>query len=159
MKTNFTVTQIGVIRADDNGFCLELAPSYKKALAGLEGFSHIQVLWWFSGCDNAADRGSLTEQKPYTQGPEVLGAFATRSPQRPNPIALSCAAVTYLDAENGLVGLGYIDAHDQSPVLDIKPYTPSFDRVEQPGLPAWCSHWPSNVETSGDFDWEGEFNF
>ncbi len=88
-----------------------------------------------------------------------MGTFATRSPRRPNPIALSCACVTYIDVEHGIVGLSYIDAHDQSPVLDIKPYTPSIDRVEVPQVPQWCSHWPSNVETSGDFNWEAEFNF
>ena len=159
MNNHFTVTQIGVICADESGFALKLAPQYTNALAGLEGFSHLQVLWWFSGCDNPADRGSLTEKRPYTHGPEVLGAFATRSPQRPNPIALSCAGITFLDAENGVIGLDYIDAQDQTPLLDLKPYTPSLDRVEQPKTPAWCSHWPANVETSGAFDWECEFNF
>ncbi len=61
--------------------------------------------------------------------------------------------------ENGVIGLAYIDADDKSPVLDIKPYTPSLDRVEQPEVPIWCKHWPKNVETSGDFDWESEFTF
>ena len=159
MENNFTVKQVGVICADDNGFHLELTPAYKEALTGLEGFSHINILWWFSGCDNTADRSSLSEEKPYTKGPDMLGAFSTRSPQRPNPIALSCAYITYIDADNGVVGLAYIDADDQSPVLDIKPYTPSLDRVEAPEVPAWCKHWPNNVEASGDFDWESEFNF
>lgn len=159
MENQFIVKQIGVIRADENGFRIELLPVYQKALIGLEGFSNINVLWWFSGCDNAANRAVLSETKPYTKGPDVLGTFATRSPQRPNPIALSCTGITYLDTENGVIGLAYIDADDQSPVLDIKPYTPSLDRVEAPEAPAWCRHWPCSVETSGDFDWGAEFNF
>jgi len=159
MDNIFTVKQIGIICADDRGFRLELAPAYKTALMGLGGFSYINILWWFSGCDNRTARCILSEEKPYTKGPDTLGTFATRSPQRPNPIALSCAYVTYIDSENGVIGLAYIDADDQSPVLDIKPYTPSLDRVEQPEVPAWCKHWPINVETSGDFDWEAEFNF
>lgn len=159
MENNFAVKQIGVIRADGNRFRLELSPAYKEALVGLEGFSYIHILWWFDGCDNPADRGVLSEEKPYTKGPDVLGTFATRAPQRPNPIALSCAYVTYVDVERGIIGLAYTDANDQSPVLDIKPYTPSFDRVEAPEVPAWCKHWPNNVETSGNFDWESEFNF
>ncbi len=101
----------------------------------------------------------MSEAKPYTKGPDTLGTFATRSPQRPNPIALSCTHVTYIDVDSGIIGLAYIDADDQSPVLDIKPYTPSLDRVEAPAVPAWCKHWPNNVETSGEFDWESEFNF
>ena len=87
----------------------------------------------------------------------MLGTFATRSPERPNPIALSCAGVTYL--KEGRIGLDYLDAEAGSPVLDLKPYIPSLDRVEAPGVPDWCSHWPSSVETSGDFDWGAEFRF
>ncbi|MCD7991360.1 MAG: SAM-dependent methyltransferase [Clostridia bacterium] len=159
MENNFTVKQIGVICTDENGFRIELAPKYRKALIGLDNFSYINIIWWFDCCDNKTDRSVLSEAKPYTKGPDTLGTFATRSPQRPNPIALSCAYVTYIDADNGVVGLAYIDADDQSPVLDIKPYTPSLDRVEEAGGPAWCRHWPNNVETSGNFDWESEFNF
>lgn len=159
MENCFTVKQIGVICADEDGYRLELAPAYKEALIGLEGFSYINILWWFSGCDNAADRGILSEKKPYSSGPDTLGTFATRSPQRPNPIALSCAYVTYIDAAHGVIGLAYLDADDQSPVLDIKPYTPSLDRVEAPEVPTWCNHWPRSVEVSGDFHWEAEFNF
>ena len=101
----------------------------------------------------------MEEEKPYTKGPDTLGVFATRSPQRPNPLALSCAYVTYMDADKGILGLSYIDADDGSPVLDIKPYTPSLDRVEHVEVPAWCAHWPKCVEESGEFDWESEFNF
>jgi tRNA-Thr(GGU) m(6)t(6)A37 methyltransferase TsaA len=159
MEHNFTVKQIGIVRCDDSGFRIELSPAYKTALIGLDGFSHINVLWWFSGCDNEADRSVLSEAKPYTNGPNTMGVFATRSPQRPNPIALSCAYVTNIDVECGVIGLAYLDAEDQTPVLDIKPYTPSLDRVEAPQVPGWCSHWPNNVESSGDFDWVSEFNF
>lgn len=159
MDNNFIAKQIGMIRTDDNGFRLELNPEYRQALIGLDGFAYINILWWFSRCDNTVSRANLTGTKPYTNGPDILGAFATRSPERPNPIALSCAYVTYLNAESGVIGLAYIDADDQSPVLDIKPYTPSLDRVENPITPDWCAHWPKNIEVSGDFNWEDEFNF
>lgn len=46
-----------------------------------------------------------------------------------------------------------------SSILDIKPYTPSVDRVEKPNVPKWCSHWPMSYEESGDFNWEDEFLF
>lgn len=159
MEHKYILTEIGAIRAGKGGFRVGLEPQYWKALQGLEGFSHLQVLWWFSGCDNPACRGTLTEGKPYANGPEALGVFATRSPQRPNPIAISCARMIGLDPSNGVVELDYLDADDGSPVLDMKPYTPSLDRVERPATPGWCAHWPKNVETSGDFLWEKEFNF
>lgn len=155
----FQLRQIGTIHSGDDGFAIELEPRYREALTGLDGFSHIQILWWFDQCDTPEARDMLTERAPYCNGPETMGVFATRSPNRPNPIALSSAYVTYLDTARGVVHLAYIDAHDGSPVLDIKPYTPSLDRAESPEVPAWCGHWPKSMEESGDFDWEAEFNF
>lgn len=147
-----------IVNNQDETYIL-LDKSYLPALEGLDGFGYLQVFWWFSGCDNETSRAKLSEIKPYTHGPSIVGTFATRSPERPNPIALTCAKVTHIDKEKVLIGLAYIDANDGSPVLDIKPYIPSLDRVETPVVPKWCSHWPKAWEESGDFDWEGEFNF
>ncbi len=155
----FTLNQIGAVHCGTDGFSVVIAPEYRKALTGLEGFSHVQVLWWFDKCDDGAQRSVLTLDKPYINGPDVMGVFATRSPQRPNPIAVSPSYVTCLDIENGVIGLAWIDAMDGTPVLDIKPYTPSADRVKSPEVPGWCAHWPKCIEESGDFDWESEFNF
>ena len=149
---------IGVISCEGEDMRLVLDKTYVPALAGLDGFSHIQVLWWFSENDNVQCRSVLTEAKPYKNSPDVLGTFATRSPMRPNPIALDCVQITYIDHENAVIGLAYIEAFDGSPVLDIKPYTPSLDRVEHPTVPDWCGHWPKCYEESGDFDWEHEMN-
>ncbi len=154
----FSLLAIGTIRTKEGNICIELAKQYIPALKGLEGFSHINVLWWFSGCDNARDRGVLEEKAPYRNGPAVMGTFATRSPTRPNPIAMSCAGVTYVDHDRGVIGLTYIDARYGTPVLDIKPYTPSLDRVEHPSVPDWCAHWPKCIEESGVFNWEIQLN-
>lgn len=155
----FTIEKIGIVKMGDAGMRVALLPAYAPALTGLEGFGHVNILWWFSGCAGIPDRRSLIETSPYRGAPRQLGVFATRSPRRPNPIALSCAEVTYIDHENAVVGLAYIDAEDESPVLDIKPYTPSLDRVERPAVPQWCAHWPGCCEDSGDFDWSRVFNF
>ena len=150
---------IGKIIIDEQGMSIVLDKEYGPALEGLDGFQNIQVFWWFSECDNEDSRSKLTEESPYTHGPTVLGTFATRSPERPNPLALSCAQITYIDKDNAVIGLAYIDAFNNTPVLDIKPYIPSLDRVEAPSVPQWCSHWPNSCEESGSFDWEKEFNF
>ncbi|SHL56547.1 tRNA-Thr(GGU) m(6)t(6)A37 methyltransferase TsaA [Anaerocolumna jejuensis DSM 15929] len=155
----FTVKSIGTVRGDDHGTRIELEKEFIPALKNLEGFGYINVLWWFHQSDNPASRSKLTEKSPYKASPDILGTFATRSPERPNPIALTCAYITYLDFEKGIIGLAFIDAEDGTPVIDIKPYTPSLDRVENPIVPDWCAGWPKNVETSGDFDWSGVFNF
>lgn len=153
------VNPIGTVRVSENGFQIELFPAYRAGLAGLTGFGHLMVTWWLSGCGDPASRALLSEEHPYAKGPQRLGVFATRSPRRPNPIALSCAGITGLDEDNGIVYCDYLDAADGSPVLDLKPYTPSLDRVERPTVPAWCAHWPESVELSGDFDWEREISF
>lgn len=155
----FNVQKIGVFKTDENGTRIELAPEYAAALEGLEGFGHLQILWWFSNCDDPKSRSGKRETLPYKYGPATIGTFATRSPLRPNPIALSCVQVTHVDADDATIWIAYTDAKTGSPVLDIKPYIPSLDRVETPMVPEWCGHWPPSVEESGDFDWAAEFNF
>lgn len=155
----FTVKQIGkVVQNGEEAFIL-VEPEYIPALQALEGFRHIDVLWWFHRCDNEMCRSMLEAPSPYQHSPSVMGIFATRSPMRPNPLALSVAEVTGIDQEGGRIYITYTDAEDGSPVLDIKPYTPSLDRVAEPEVPAWCGHWPKSIEESGEFDWESEFNF
>ena len=136
----FTVRQIGTMEMDKNGMYVKLLPEYIPA-------------------DDEENRSVLEAESPYKQGPDTMGIFATRSPQRPNPIALSVAQILYIDHEAGVIYIAYADARQGSPVLDLKPYTPSLDRVEHPQVPDWCGHWPRSLEESGDFDWENEFNF
>lgn len=153
------VNPIGTIRHTSDGFILAVDEGYIPALQGLDGFAYINVLWWCHGWDTDEARSILEVEAPYKKAPDILGIFATRSERRPNPIALTAAPVISIDHEAGTIRLAYIDAVDGTPVLDIKPYTPSIDRVEEPVVPDWCSHWPKNAETSGDFDWAAEFNF
>jgi tRNA-Thr(GGU) m(6)t(6)A37 methyltransferase TsaA len=158
LMNEMKLSAIGTISSIDSEVKIVLEKSYIPALKGLEDFSHIQVLWWFSACDNTEDRNQLTETKPYKNSPDILGTFATRSPRRPNPIALDCVQVTYIDDKNGEIGLTWLEAFDGTPVLDIKPYTPSIDRVASPTVPDWCAHWPTCYEESGEFDWETEMD-
>lgn len=155
----FKLRPIGTITSKEGLYTIQLNKTYLPALTSLEGFGYLNVIWWFDDCDNKTDRGTLTEESPYRNAPPVMGTFATRSPSRPNPIALSTAEIISINMEEGIITLSYIDAKNSSPVLDLKPYTPSLDRVEHPRVPDWCSHWPKSVETSGDFPWEEEFNF
>lgn len=155
----YEVQSIGTIHNRENRTFLEIDPQYIPALHALEGFSHINVIWWFSGCDNEQSRAVLEAEQPYKKAPAIMGVFATRSPMRPNPIALTASEILHIDEQKGIVEIAYIDANDNTPILDLKPYTPSLDRIENPTVPQWCSHWPDSVEKSGDFPWENEFNF
>lgn len=153
------VNSIGKVKAGEEGTFIELEKAYIKGLKALDGFSHIDVIWWFNDFDNKEARATIETQKPYKKSPEVMGVFSTRSPLRPNPIALTVVNILDIDYERGIIRIPYIDAHDGTPVIDIKPYTPSLDRVESPEVPKWCSHWPKSLEESGYFNWEDEFNF
>lgn len=132
---NFTVKPIGKIIQTDQGSFIDLDPQYIPALQGLKVFSHIQVLWWFSDFDDENFHNILVSEKPYKNSPKKMGTFATRGSFRPNPIALTASEVLSIDCEKGLIQIAFIDANDQNHILDIKPYTPSFDQVETPGVP------------------------
>ena len=157
--SKFVVHPIGKICNNEKGTFIEVEKSYIPALQALDGFSHINVIWWFSDFDDELSRSTLQTEQPYKGAPEVMGIFATRSPLRPNPIALTTVDIINIDYEKGIIHIAFIDANDSTPVLDIKPYTPSFDRVETPSVPEWCSHWPKSAEESAYFAWEKEFNF
>lgn len=152
---NLDLKIIGTIDIS-NGYKIIINKEYIKALKGIEDFKYIQVIYWFDKIDN---RNLLVEEKPYKKGPEELGVFATRSPYRPNPIGIETVYLIETDLDNGILYIPYIDAFNNTPVLDIKPYMPSIDRVSEVIMPQWCSHWPDCYEKSGDFNWEDEFNF
>jgi tRNA (adenine37-N6)-methyltransferase len=96
-QTDCVLSPLGYIRSGQDGFILELKPEYRDALTGLQGFSHINVLWWSHLLDQPELRKNTVVEKPYAKSPERLGIFATRSPMRPNPICVSVAQVIHVD--------------------------------------------------------------
>ncbi|BCJ95828.1 tRNA (N6-threonylcarbamoyladenosine(37)-N6)-methyltransferase TrmO [Anaerocolumna cellulosilytica] len=153
----FQVKPIGTIISKESETTIALNKEYIEGLRALDGFSHLSVIWWFSDYDSEEMRKVLETPQPYRQAPDVMGIFSTRSPIRPNPIALTTVQVIHINYEEGIIEVPYIDANNGTPVLDIKPYTPSLDRVEEPCVPKWCRHWPKSLEQSGIFNWEEEF--
>ena len=98
---------------------VEVFPEYVEGLADLEGFSHIILL-----CHLHRSRGFRLKVVPFLDT-ELRGLFATRAPNRPNPIGLS---VVYLvGIEQNRLSVKDIDILDGTPVLDIKPYVTEFD--------------------------------
>lgn len=138
------------------GPVLEIKPAYREGLVGLDAFRWI-VVHWFAHRADRRNGAPLLLPAPYRGAPERLGVFATRSPLRPNPLCVTVAALLSVDVASGVLRLGWLDCEEGTPILDIKPYQPSFDRVEHPEPPAWCAAWPRSVETSGDFDWASVF--
>ena len=153
----YIVKPVGYVRQGEDGMQLELKAEYRPALRGLAGFSHVIVLWWCHLIDDDDYRAITEWEQPYRNAPPTMGIFATRSPLRPNPIALTAVVVQEIDYERGIIHTPYIDAEDGTPILDIKPYHPSVDRIRDVSVPAWCAHWPHWYEESATFDWEAEF--
>ncbi len=99
---------------------VHLLEKYRAGLKDLDGFSHIVLLYVFHRSD-----GFRLEVVPFMDT-RPRGLFATRAPRRPNPIGLS---VVQLDRiENGILHIENVDMLDGTPLLDIKPYVPDFDR-------------------------------
>jgi tRNA-Thr(GGU) m(6)t(6)A37 methyltransferase TsaA len=94
----------------------------EEGLADLEGFSHLYLIYHF---DRAAP-AALTV-KPFLEDRQH-GVFATRSPRRPNPIGISI--VRLIRREGNVLYLDGVDILDGTPLLDIKPYTAKFDRID-----------------------------
>lgn len=155
---NIELKRIGNIKSNNEFYIIEIDERYHSALNGLEGFSHLQVLWWGNLCDIPEYRSIFSISKPYKKGPENVGIFATRSPMRPNPILLSTIEVSNIDFQQGRIYTPFIDAENGSIVLDVKPYHMS-ERVKNCAVPDWCKHWPQWHEDSALFNWNNEFNF
>jgi tRNA-Thr(GGU) m(6)t(6)A37 methyltransferase TsaA len=116
---------------------LVIDTEYKDAMVNLELFSHIIVLWWIDGVDNPEDRKRLLANPPRNKNPEQSGVFACRSPFRPNPIGHTISAVLEVNHETSEILLDHMDANDGSPILDVKPYLPSSDRVTDARVAPW----------------------
>ena len=98
------------------------------ALKGLEGFSHLWLIWHFSLNEEKA--WSPTVRPPRLGGNKRVGVFATRSPFRPNPLGLSCVKIEKIVCEEGSGTVIYVtgaDLADGTPIYDIKPYLPFTD--------------------------------
>jgi tRNA-Thr(GGU) m(6)t(6)A37 methyltransferase TsaA len=131
----YQVKQIGIIRTEfqkpsdapiqgvflpDSKGKVEVYDEYAAGLDGIEGFSHLILLYWF----HRAEEFSLSAA-PFLDPENPKGIFSIRKPDRPNPIGLS---VVKLDSRQGSVlNVSQVDMLDGSPLLDIKPLVPEFD--------------------------------
>ena len=105
-------------------------PEYRDATAlrGLEGYSHLWLIWLFS--ESVMDGFSPTVKPPRLGGNRRMGVFATRSPFRPNPLGLTCVKLEGIELsgpQGPLLRVAGADLMDGTPIFDIKPYIPYAD--------------------------------
>lgn len=115
--------QSGLVEKTTSRILFEEPYRKPEALRGLEGYSHLWLLWLFS--ETLREGWSPTVRPPRLGGNTRVGVFATRSPFRPNPIGLSC--VKLLRIEGCELVVAGADLMDGTPILDIKPYLPFTD--------------------------------
>lgn len=111
-----------------------LTPEYRnaEALRGLEGFSHLWLIFDFSKAHKR--EWSATVRPPRLGGNRRVGVFASRSPFRPNPIGLSCVKLVRIevtDKEGATLIVAGADLLDGTPILDVKPYLPFADCIPE----------------------------
>ena len=114
-------------RLTDKKCTIEIYPEFTQGLKGIENVSHIFVLYFGS----QSDRSVLQSKTPFSEVP--IGVFATRSPNRPNPIAICIADL--LAIEDNVLTVSGLDALDGSPLLDIKVYSSGIDSI--PNAKSW----------------------
>ncbi len=128
--------QSGLLKGLKSRIVFEPEFRIADALRGLEGFSHLWLLWIFSENvrpdESGENRWSPTVRPPRLGGNKRLGVFATRSSFRPNPLAMSCVKIEdiLLDTPEGpQIVVSGADLMDGTPLVDVKPYLPYADAI------------------------------
>ncbi len=145
--TDITLRPIGIVRNrikepmpsgwDEVRSRIVLRPELAEALLGLDSYSHIYVLFWPHQIPEEV-RGSKPRLHPLDDPANPLqGVLATRSQIRFNPILVS--QVPLLKVEGNVLHVRGLDAVDGSPVLDVKPYIPFHDSIQEAKVPQWVT--------------------
>ena len=126
---------VGVVKKQGRRAWLEIYPEYGPALAGLKDFSHLWVFYWFHENDNPEERRTLQVHPRRDPGNPLTGVFACRAPVRPNLIGFTACRI--IKVEGNVLEVADLDARDDAPILDLKPYIPSGDAIPGAGTPEW----------------------
>ncbi|MEM3980534.1 MAG: tRNA (N6-threonylcarbamoyladenosine(37)-N6)-methyltransferase TrmO [Ignisphaera sp.] len=132
---------------------VEVFQEFRYGLEGLEGFSHIIILAYLHKVSE--EQKKILVVSPRGLGRKLglpsevlpkIGVFATDSPHRPNPIALTIARLRHVDINRGLLYVENLDLFNETPVLDLKPYSP-WRRIEYIEIPQWLQNLLSKTKT------------
>jgi tRNA-Thr(GGU) m(6)t(6)A37 methyltransferase TsaA len=133
----FALHPIGQVEKVEGRKAIVLHEKYQDGLLGLDGFSHVYVFWWFDRNDTPEMRSILQVHPRRDLDNPLTGVFATRSPVRPNLIALTLCRI--ISISDSIVQIESIDAFEGTPVLDLKPYIPGYDSASGATVPDWLA--------------------
>ena len=133
----FLLNPIGVVQRDSDKktATLVINKDIAPALLGLDGYSHVWVLYWFDRNDAPKWRSILQLHPRGDKKNPLTGVFACRSPLRPNLIAMSLCRIR--SVKDNRIEVEKIDAFDKTPILDLKPYLPGYDTTDGATVPDW----------------------
>jgi tRNA (adenine37-N6)-methyltransferase len=142
--------QPGLVTAATGAIVLPNTAENQLAVRGIEAFSHLWVIFGFHDCDYG-DRFKPLVSPPRLGGKQQVGVYASRSPNRPNPIGLSAVKLDRVEisAIELCLHISGIDLLDGTPVFDIKPYVPYSDAI-----PNAEAGWATPIEDAIVVDWE-----
>ena len=126
---------VGLVKKQGDRTFLEIKPEFAPALKGLEGFSHLWVIYWFHENDRPEGRATLQVHPRRDPANPLTGVFACRAPERPNLIGLTAAKI--LKIEGNVVEVVGLDAREGTPIVDLKPYIPKGDAIPEAVNPEW----------------------
>ena len=129
------MTPVGVVKKQGKRAWLEIEPEYAPALVGIQGFSHLWVIYWFHENDTPEQRRTLQVHPRRDPANPLTGVFACRSPERPNLIGFTACRI--IKVKGNVVEVTDLDARDGTPILDLKPYIPSGDAIPEAATPEW----------------------
>ena len=135
MAEYFQIFPVGLVSKKEGETWIEIFEPYCDALLGLDGFSHIQVLFWFHENDTAERRKTLRVHPRKDKKNPLTGVFGTHSPRRPNLIGLTLCKIKSIQGRR--IVIDDIDAFDGTPVIDIKCYIPASVAKSEIRLPDW----------------------
>ena len=153
-EKHLAMQPIGHVRKPDDRTLIVLDEIYQPGLLGLEDFSHIHVFWWFDRNDTAEKRQVLQVHPMGDPENPLTGVFATRSPRRPNLIAVTLCKIA--SVRDNVVEVEKIDAFDGTPVLDIKPFLPGHDSASDARVPDWVERASERRRSKREGEREGE---
>jgi tRNA-Thr(GGU) m(6)t(6)A37 methyltransferase TsaA len=142
---NMVVKPIGIVRSNIKqktkpeydwrriGSQIVIDSSLSEAMEGLEGYSHIIVIYWLHQA--GAKKMAMKVHPKGNRELPLVGIFASRSPYRPNPVGQKI--VKLLKRQGNTLWVEGLDAIDKTPVIDIKPYIPGYDSVAEATVPKW----------------------
>lgn len=140
-----SLSKLGNIQTFEGDYYLDIPHNFEAYANVLQGYSHIKVIWWFHKFEKDTYKKTMQCDPPYENAPRT-GIFASRSPVRPNPIAMTTARIIHIDKKHHRIKVSLLDCYNDTPLIGIYPYRPEVDDIADVKLPDWLAHWLPYVD-------------